>query len=80
LLFNAVHKSACWLSLGLNLSPTLLARADELIEQGQLLPFCSATAPSTFSNTGRIASIACAIRCTASTEPSASFCRASIFW
>jgi hypothetical protein len=41
--------------------------------------FCSATAPLTFSNTGRIASIACEIRCTASTEPVASFCSASIF-
>jgi hypothetical protein len=41
--------------------------------------FCSATAPLTFSNTGRIASIACEIRCTASTDPAASFCSASIF-
>ncbi len=41
--------------------------------------FCSATAPLTFSNTGRIASIACEMRCTASTEPAASFCSASIF-
>ena len=41
--------------------------------------FCSSTAPLTFSNTGRIASIACEIRCTASAEPAASFCSASIF-
>ena len=41
--------------------------------------FCSATAPLTLSNTGRIASIACEIRCTASAEPAASCCSASIF-
>ena len=44
-----------------------------------VVSFCSATAPLTFSNTGRIASIACAIRCTASTDPAASICSASIF-
>ena len=44
-----------------------------------VVAFCSATAPLTFSNTGRIASIACEIRCTASTEPAASRCSASIF-
>ena len=42
--------------------------------------FCSATAPLTFSNTGRIAWIACEIRCTASTDPAASRCSASIFF
>ncbi len=40
---------------------------------------CSATAPLTLSNTGRINSIACEMRCTASTEPAASRCSASIF-
>ena len=44
-----------------------------------VVAFCSATAPLTFSNTGRIASIACEMRCTASTEPAASRCSASIF-
>ena len=44
-----------------------------------VVSFCSATAPLTFSKTGRIAAIACEIRCTASTEPAASFCSASIF-
>ncbi len=40
---------------------------------------CSATAPLTVSNTGRIASIASEMRCTASAEPVASRCSASIF-
>ena len=44
-----------------------------------VVSFCSATALLTFSNTGRIASMALEMRCTASTEPAASFCSASIF-
>ncbi|MGY3424778.1 hypothetical protein ACVWZW_005253 [Bradyrhizobium sp. F1.13.4] len=44
-----------------------------------MVAFCSATAPLTVSNTGRMASIACEMRCTASAEPAASRCSASIF-
>ena len=70
------------LSISAALSPTETMKCD--VEAAfSLIPlvvsFCSATAPLTFSNTGRIASIATAIRCTASTEPAASFCSASIF-
>ena len=69
-------------SISAALSPTETMKCDAeaaLSDISLVVSFCSATAPLTFSNTGRIASIACEIRCTASTEPAASFCSASIF-
>ena len=70
------------LSISAALSPTETMKCDAMAALSDISPvvwFCSATAPLTLSNTGRIASIACEIRCTASTEPAASFCSASIF-
>ena len=48
-------------------------------DRSLVVRFCSATAPLTCSNTGRIAAIAAVMRCTASTEFAASRCSASIF-
>src|SRR6202051_1587057 len=76
--------SASWvalpISVALSLTVAMKLEAEAAFSDISLVvSFCSATAPLTFSNTGRIASIACEIRCTASTEPAASFCSASIF-
>ena len=60
------------LSISAALSPTETMKCEAvaaLSDISLVVSFCSATAPLTFSNTGRIASIACEIRCTASTEP-----------
>ena len=70
------------LSISVALSPTETMKLEAEAALSAISPvvaFCSATAPLTFSNTGRIASIACEMRCTASTEPAASRCSASIF-
>ncbi len=77
-----VSASLVALSISAALSPTVTMKCDVVATFSDIslvVSFCTATAPLTFSNTGRIASIACEIRCTASTEPAASFCSASIF-
>ena len=77
--------SACLVTVSISaaLSPTATMKFDAvaaLSDISLVVSVCSATAPLTISNTGRIASIACEIRCTASTEPAASRCSASIFF
>ena len=70
------------LPISLALSPTETMKREVEAALSDISPvvwLCSATAPLTVSNTGRIASIACEMRCTASAEPVASRCSASIF-
>jgi len=67
-------------SISVSLSPTETMKRDADAALSDISPvvwLCSATAPLTLSNTGRISSIACEMRCTASTEPAASRCSAS---
>ena len=69
-------------SISVALSPTETMKREAEAALSDISPvvwLCSATAPLTLSNTGRINSIACEMRCTASTEPAASRCSASIF-
>ena len=69
-------------SISAALSPTETMKCEAeaaFCDMSLVVSFCSATALLTCSNTGRIASIALEMRCTASTEPAASFCSASIF-
>src|SRR4029077_4527430 len=78
-----VSASRAALSISMALSPTEAMKCEAVATFSVIWPvvwFCSVTEPLTLSNTGRIACMACEIRCTASTEPAASLCSASIFF
>ena len=69
------------LSISAALSPTEAMKVEAEVALPAMSPvvaFCSATAPLTVSNTGRIAAIALVMRWTASAELEASRCKASI--